>query len=171
MGLGLALFIIFCSSVFFAVHVHSVVQSFSCIKSTDVNPSAFYSCDNLWLIIDLLAGNKHILCYLAELVLINPMHFCLRHALFRWASSTADFSHHLVGALVRSYVKPSLWCTKQGWQWEEAEVDCRACLMLWCPLTSVAGLLSDSHSATPEEMSGQEKEKCGPVTPKDGWHG
>lgn len=102
MGLGLALFIIFCSSVFFAVRVHSVVQSFSCIKPTDVNPYAFHSCDHLWLIVDMLAGNKHVLCFLAELVLINPMHFCLGHALFRRASSMANFSQHLVGAFVRS---------------------------------------------------------------------
>lgn len=82
MHLGLALFIFFCSSVFFAVHVHNVVQSYICIKATDIGSYGFYSCVDLWLIIDVLTGNKHVLSILAGLVLINPMHFCLGDALF-----------------------------------------------------------------------------------------
>lgn len=125
MGLGLALFVFFYSSVFFAVRVHSVVQNFSCMKLTDVNPYVFYSCDNLWLIIDILAGNKHVVCFLAGLMLINPVHFCLRHMLLRRASSTANFSHPLAGALVRSLreTKPVMHKGKtalgggRSWMW------------------------------------------------------
>lgn len=41
MGLSLALFLFFCNSRLFAVFVHSVVQSFSCVNLTDVNPYFF----------------------------------------------------------------------------------------------------------------------------------
>lgn len=41
MGLSLALFLFFCNSRLFAVFVDSIVQSFSCINLTDVNPYFF----------------------------------------------------------------------------------------------------------------------------------
>ena len=64
MGLSLALFLFFCNSRLFALHIHRLVQSFSCVNLTDVNPYFFYySCYDLWFIIGLLAGNEHILSF------------------------------------------------------------------------------------------------------------